>query len=442
MSGLVTSYSSDEEDKKADVNYDNIGMEMSSSEEEDAKTADERAMFGSKEDYDAYKKQFDKKVEEKTSEDNEYGSTANEYGGTEEEDEYGGAMPKAKPKQVEKDQDDNDGFKTRQEILEEAKKAPVKAETVSAKVQEQSRHRPRRSRSRSRERRSRSRDRRRSRSPRHRRRRSRSRSRSRSRDRYKRKERQRHHRDRHQRRHHDNYRSRELERQEQRNRKLVNLGLATKEDMDIIEAGASAAKQSDSGDVRGRQMQAQMAKVKEMTGVELPSYYNPTSINPLKFAEQIKKRKLLWGKKPEEQESEQQTAPKPPSLTSNLASAAQPRGLALLGKSKPDSKESSFNNWEATNFGNNQTNEKFRRLMGIKGSSQGVPAASSTTTTSSKQMFDNQEMQYEKARAITHTQRGLGLGFSNDALPGAVTPSETPSSNIQFVRKTQWNAKK
>ena len=34
------------------------------------------------------------------------------------------------------------------------------------------------------------------------------------------------------------------------------------------------------------------AKVKQITGVDLPTYYNPTAINPLKFAEQIKKRKF------------------------------------------------------------------------------------------------------------------------------------------------------
>jgi len=35
--------------------------------------------------------------------------------------------------------------------------------------------------------------------------------------------------------------------------------------------------------------------------VELPKYYNPTAINPLKYAEQIKKRQLLWGsKKPDD----------------------------------------------------------------------------------------------------------------------------------------------
>jgi len=34
-----------------------------------------------------------------------------------------------------------------------------------------------------------------------------------------------------------------------------------------------------------------------LTGVAVPKYYNPAAVNPLKFAEQVKKRKLLWSKK-------------------------------------------------------------------------------------------------------------------------------------------------
>jgi len=38
-------------------------------------------------------------------------------------------------------------------------------------------------------------------------------------------------------------------------------------------------------------MQAQ-----QLTGVAVPSYYNPAAVNPLKYAEQLKKRKMLWSK--------------------------------------------------------------------------------------------------------------------------------------------------
>jgi len=37
-----------------------------------------------------------------------------------------------------------------------------------------------------------------------------------------------------------------------------------------------------------------------MTGVAVPSYYNPAAVNPLKYAEQLKKRKMLWSKAPKE----------------------------------------------------------------------------------------------------------------------------------------------
>jgi len=37
-----------------------------------------------------------------------------------------------------------------------------------------------------------------------------------------------------------------------------------------------------------------------MTGVAVPSYYNPAAVNPVKYAEQLKKRKMLWSKAPKE----------------------------------------------------------------------------------------------------------------------------------------------
>ena len=33
-----------------------------------------------------------------------------------------------------------------------------------------------------------------------------------------------------------------------------------------------------------------------MTGIAVPKYYNPAAVNPLKYAEQVQKRKLLWSK--------------------------------------------------------------------------------------------------------------------------------------------------
>lgn len=44
-------------------------------------------------------------------------------------------------------------------------------------------------------------------------------------------------------------------------------------------------------------MEKQVEKVKSATGIALPSYYNPMAVNPSKYAEQIQKRRLLWGNK-------------------------------------------------------------------------------------------------------------------------------------------------
>ena len=46
-----------------------------------------------------------------------------------------------------------------------------------------------------------------------------------------------------------------------------------------------------------RSMEAQVAEVQRQTGIQLPSYYNPATMNPTKFAEQERKKKLLWGNK-------------------------------------------------------------------------------------------------------------------------------------------------
>jgi hypothetical protein len=48
-------------------------------------------------------------------------------------------------------------------------------------------------------------------------------------------------------------------------------------------------------------------------------------------------------------------------------------------------------------------------------------------------------MEYERARAITHTQRGLGLGFTSSAAAfksdPAASMAKPTSSGISFVKK-------
>ncbi|XP_033329470.1 uncharacterized protein LOC117222083 [Megalopta genalis] len=118
------------------------------------------------------------------------------------------------------------------------------------------------------------------------------------------------------------------------------------------------------------------------------NYYNPlATATQGKYAEQIQKRKLLWANKSKQDEGK----------TSTAASTA--------------------NTWVGTTFTHDQDGKvtaKFKRLMGIK---DDLPT---TTTTGAKpdilkkqeEMFNNMEQQYEVARATTHTQRGVGLGYA------------------------------
>lgn len=211
--------------------------------------------------------------------------------------------------------------------------------------------------------------------------------------------------------------------------------------------------------LHAKQMEAQVQKVKEITGVELPKYYNPSAINPLKYAEQIKKRQMLWGNKKKEDEADKDASGSVAAVAAAAAAAKVSAGLGLgssgtaapksrlfggLGgfvASKSDSSSSSssadpkgkpsavvldpikrdavilpggvkqsFNKWESTNFGDTSANEKFRRLMGIK-APVGDASAEDKPTTNSSKLFSAQEQQYERARMITHTAKGLGLGF-------------------------------
>lgn len=116
----------------------------------------------------------------------------------------------------------------------------------------------------------------------------------------------------------------------------------------------------------------------------IPSYYNRMAVNPTKYAQQMAKRKLIWGSKTNEE-----------------------------GTAKAST-------WQGATFSQDQDGKmtaKFKRLMGIKGEE--------TATTSvgegkgqelikrQQELFSSMELQYEAARQATHTQRGVGLGFSS-----------------------------
>ncbi|XP_012816076.1 arginine/serine-rich coiled-coil protein 2 isoform X3 [Xenopus tropicalis] len=129
------------------------------------------------------------------------------------------------------------------------------------------------------------------------------------------------------------------------------------------------------------QMAALQAKALAETGISVPSYYNPAAVNPMRFAEQEKKRKMLW-----------------------------------QGKKEGD-KSQSAEIWEKLNFGNKDQNVKFRKLMGIKNEEEAatssVDVESFKTLKQQEEVFRNLDAQYEMARSQTHTQRGMGLGFTS-----------------------------
>lgn len=159
-----------------------------------------------------------------------------------------------------------------------------------------------------------------------------------------------------------------------------------------------------------------MRKAEEM-GVEMPKYMKPGAFNPLSYAEQVQKRKMLWSKPAKNDSNQSDNAESKVETTKE-----QPKQVVTDGNQKI-----SFNKWETTNFGNDTQNEKFRRLMGIKATPAGpLPKDEKTTPHSnSGRIQEDLEKNYEAARQQTHRNRGLGLGFSNTepALPGSATES-------------------
>lgn len=56
--------------------------------------------------------------------------------------------------------------------------------------------------------------------------------------------------------------------------------------------------------------------------------------------------------------------------------------------------------------------------MGIKGDLPETPSGQKPDILKKQEeMFNNMEQQYEVARATTHTQRGVGLGYASGGFP-------------------------
>ncbi|XP_050407822.1 arginine/serine-rich coiled-coil protein 2 isoform X2 [Patella vulgata] len=131
-------------------------------------------------------------------------------------------------------------------------------------------------------------------------------------------------------------------------------------------------------------MAAMHQKAQEMTGVTVPKYYNPAAVNPLKYAEQFQKRKLLWSKNKEKKE------------------------------------EKGGEHWQGTAFqadNDGKISAKFRKLMGMK---EDDPITDEALTEEQKlkreEIFNRLDKDYEFARMSTHTHRGVGLGFASQGM--------------------------
>lgn len=189
-----------------------------------------------------------------------------------------------------------------------------------------------------------------------------------------------------------------------------------------------------------RSMEAQVEEVQKQTGITLPSYYNPAAMNPMKFAEQERKKKLLWGNK-SKPDGTGSTSEGTSSLYGSLGALAnQNASLEQAGVSQPKMEMSAgplsgatgsgqASLWANTKFSNDRDGkmaEKFRRLMGVKNAAPAeAPAAADTKTSKDgrdvdllqkqETMFSSMERQYEMARLATHTHKGFGLGFTSQS---------------------------
>ncbi|CAF3712360.1 unnamed protein product [Rotaria socialis] len=125
--------------------------------------------------------------------------------------------------------------------------------------------------------------------------------------------------------------------------------------------------------------------IEELSGISIPKIYNTGAINPLQYAQQQRKRKLLWSK-------------------TNDKTSTSKVGAAI------------------TDGQDEKTAEKFRKLLGMK---PGGNATNDTTESDAihqqqQDTFDSLDKEYQTARITTHLRRGVGLGFLSQ---GSFVPS-------------------
>merc|ERR1712241_574729 len=151
----------------------------------------------------------------------------------------------------------------------------------------------------------------------------------------------------------------------------------------------------------------------------------PGAVNPLSYAEQMQKRKQLWAKPAASAPAEE----KPVEAIAEVTPSSVP----------PAKSGGSYNNWESTNFGNDKVNEKFRRLMGIKGDSKPAPSSEQTSEQRSySKIMHDLDVNYEAARQQTHRNRGMGMGFSESTQYQTQPVEQPPPPPPGTARNMPW----
>lgn len=151
----------------------------------------------------------------------------------------------------------------------------------------------------------------------------------------------------------------------------------------------------------------------------LTNFTTPSILASARYTEQMQKRKLLWGNKKAPAAASGGNPNGPTDATATAAGSS-------TAPSAPVAQPLTNNKWEETRFSQDTDGKvasKFLRLMGMKDAtpkpsevaagtaSAGGSSSAPDTISKQNELFSTMEHQYEVARQVTHTMRGMGLGF-------------------------------
>lgn len=159
--------------------------------------------------------------------------------------------------------------------------------------------------------------------------------------------------------------------------------------------------------------------------VDLNNFTSPLLVSA-RYTEQMQKRKMLWSHK----KTATAVVESSSAADDANAAAANAAASAAAAATKPAAVVTlpiTTNKWEMTKFSQDTDGKvasKFLRLMGMKDAPKVAAAAAAAATKATadgqpdviqkqNEMFSTMEHQYEVARQVTHTMRGMGLGFGS-----------------------------